>query len=76
MSESSLLPIPTLNDLERLIVNTQHDGRIQRGETTELCRSNGNQASKLLRRLANEGKLAKSGERRGSYYTLGSNARI
>lgn len=62
---------------EQMILSyAQQHGRIKRNEAVELCRLTGNQASKLLSRLANEGKLTKSGERRGSYYTLGANARL
>ena len=62
---------------EQMILSyAQQHGRIKRNEAIELCRLTGDQASKLLSRLANEGKLTKSGERRGSYYTLGSNAKI
>jgi ATP-dependent DNA helicase RecG len=62
---------------EQMILSyAQQHGRIKRNEAVELCRLTGDQASKLLSRLANEGKLTKSGERRGSYYTLGSNAKI
>lgn len=62
---------------EQMILSyAQQHGRIQRSEAAELCRLNSIQASKLLRRLAKEDKLAKFGERRGSYYTLGSKAQI
>lgn len=62
---------------EQMILSyAKQHGRIKRNEAVELCRLTGAQASKLLSRLANEGKLTKSGERRGSYYTLGPNAKI
>ncbi|MFT8643423.1 ATP-binding protein [Gluconacetobacter sp.] len=51
----------------------QHE-RIQRHEAAELCHLNSNQASKLLRRLADESKLIMHGQRRGAYYTLGTKA--
>lgn len=48
--------------------------RITRAEATELCAITPAQASRLLRRLAAQGKLVRRGERRGSFYekpTLG-----
>jgi len=43
-------------------------GQISRAEATELCSLTPDQASRLLRRLAKEGKLELRGERRGSEY--------
>lgn len=45
-------------------------GRITRREAATLCQLSEDQASRLLRRLAAEGKLAKLGERRGSHYQI------
>ncbi|PZS13779.1 MAG: AAA family ATPase [Pseudonocardiales bacterium] len=42
--------------------------QITRAEATELCAITPAQASRLLRRLAAQGKLARRGERRGSFY--------
>jgi len=62
---------------EQMILSyAQQHGRIRRSEAADLCRLTVTQASKLLRRLANEGKLAMVGERRGAHYTLGSEAQI
>jgi ATP-dependent DNA helicase RecG len=48
----------------------QAHGRITRGVAAELCHLGGDQASRLLRRLARENKLKQVGVRRGSYYEL------
>lgn len=47
----------------------QH-GQIKRAEVMELCRLSDDQAWKLLKRLMDNGKVRKHGERRGAYYTL------
>ncbi|MBL8252140.1 MAG: ATPase, partial [Candidatus Competibacter sp.] len=47
----------------------QH-GQIRRSEVMELCRLSEDQAWKLLKRLMDNGKVRKHGERRGAYYTL------
>jgi ATP-dependent DNA helicase RecG len=44
-------------------------GRITRREAVELCSISDDQASYLLRRLAEEGKLRQEGQARGAYYT-------
>ena len=41
---------------------------ISRSEAAELCQLGSDQASRLLRRLRNEGKLVLVGERRGAKY--------
>jgi ATP-dependent DNA helicase RecG len=43
-------------------------GQITRTEAADLCSLTPDQASRLLRRLAKEGKLKLRGERRGSEY--------
>jgi len=43
-------------------------GKITRAEAADLCSLGGDQASRLLRRLADEGKLERHGSRRGSFY--------
>jgi ATP-dependent DNA helicase RecG len=43
-------------------------GSIKRADVMDLCRLTKDQAAKLLTRLANEGKIFKHGERRGSHY--------
>jgi len=45
-------------------------GRITRSEVAELCRLSSHQASRLLRRLVAEEKLAAQGSGRGSWYGL------
>jgi ATP-dependent DNA helicase RecG len=45
-------------------------GRINRAQAAELCAIAPEQAGRLLRRLAAEGKLIQRGERRGSFYEL------
>ena len=51
----------------------QH-GQIKRAEVMELCRLSEDQARTLLARLKGDGRLVQHGERRGSYYTAGSDA--
>ena len=46
-------------------------GRITRGQAMKLCGLGGDQASKLLRRMADQGKLQQVGEKRGTYYERG-----
>lgn len=48
----------------------QH-GRIRRSDIMELCHLSGDEASRLLRRLAQEGVLDAHGQRRWRYYTAG-----
>lgn len=56
---------------EQLVINhIQHHGRIQRRDVMDLCYLSKDQASKLLGRLKDEGKLIQHGARRGSFYTL------
>lgn len=43
-------------------------GRITRSQAADLCAIAPEQASRVLRRLAKQGKLKQRGERRGSYY--------
>lgn len=60
---------------EQLVLNYVHQhGRIRREEAIDLCRLSPKQASSLLTRLRDSGKLVKHGERRGSYYTAGPEA--
>lgn len=44
--------------------------QIKRADVMELCHLTENQAAKLLKRLKDDGRLAQSGERRWSFYTL------
>jgi ATP-dependent DNA helicase RecG len=45
-------------------------GRITRAQAADLCAIAPEQASRVLRRLAQEGKLRQQGERKGTYYEL------
>lgn len=45
-------------------------GRITRAQAADLCAIAPEQASRILRRLAEEGKLRRHGERKGTYYEL------
>lgn len=56
---------------EQMVLNfAKEHGRITRREAASLCQLSDDQASRLLRRLATEGKLVKLGERRGSHYRI------
>ena len=44
--------------------------RITRAQAADLCAIAPEQASRVLRRLAQEGKLRQQGERKGTYYEL------
>lgn len=59
-----------LQHQQMVLSHVQHHGRIQRSEVIELCHLTGDQAAKLLKRLKNEGRLTKHGERRWAFYTL------
>lgn len=50
-------------------------GRISRAQAAELCSIAPAQASRLLGRLTDDGKLVRRGERRGSHYELAGSAR-
>ena len=55
---------------EQLVLNyVQQHGQIRREDVIELCRLSGRQASNLLSRLRDAGKLIAHGTKRGSYYT-------
>ena len=59
---------------EQLVINhIQHHGRIQRQEVMDLCYLSKDQASKLLGRMRDEGKLIQQGQRRGTFYILSGN---
>jgi ATP-dependent DNA helicase RecG len=44
--------------------------RITRAQAADLCATTPEQASRVLRRMAGEGKLEQQGERKGTYYEL------
>jgi len=48
----------------------ESNGRITRRDVMGLCHLDGNQATYLLRRLVNEGRLRLAGQRRGAHYVL------
>jgi len=45
-----------------------HHGRISRSEAAELCRISLYQATRLLRKLVDEGEITRHGQKRGTYY--------
>lgn len=56
---------------EQLVLNyIEQHGQIKRAEVMELCRLSENQASKLLIKLRNQGRLRSRGTRGGTFYTL------
>ena len=60
----------SLQHEQMVLSHVQHHGRIRRSEVVELCHLTEDQAAKLLKRLKDEGRLLKSGERRWAFYTL------
>jgi ATP-dependent DNA helicase RecG len=50
-------------------------GHITRAEVADLCSLSSDQASRLLRRMASEGRLERRGERRGSVYVTSARGR-
>ncbi|MGH3572831.1 MAG: hypothetical protein ACRDUW_13520, partial [Pseudonocardiaceae bacterium] len=57
-----------LQQEQMVLAYVEAHGRTTRTEATELCAITPAQASRLLRRLAAQGKLVRRGERRGSFY--------
>jgi ATP-dependent DNA helicase RecG len=56
---------------EQLVLNyIEQHGQIKRAEVMELCRLSENQASKLLIKLRNQGRLRSRGTGGGTFYTL------
>jgi ATP-dependent DNA helicase RecG len=56
---------------EQLVLNyIEQHGQIKRAEVMELCRLSENQASKLLIKLRNQGRLRSRGTRGGTFYTV------
>jgi ATP-dependent DNA helicase RecG len=58
-----------LQQEQMVLTFVDRHGSITRADAAELCRLGSDQASRLLRRLRDEGKLALAGERRASRYT-------
>lgn len=52
-----------------VLTHVETHGSIKREEVIALCGLNPNQATKLLKRLTDQGELVKQGEKRGAYYT-------
>ena len=62
---------------EQMVLNyVRQYGQIKRAEAMELCRLTDLQARDLLKKLHEASKLARHGEKRGTYYTLGDSAEI
>jgi len=55
---------------EQMILSHAKHNSIQRSVVMELCHLNKDQASRLLTKLKDEGKLIQHGEKRGTFYTL------
>ena len=56
---------------EQMVLNyARQHGSIRRSEVMQLCRLSDDQAWRVLKRLLDDGKLAKQGERRWTVYTL------
>jgi ATP-dependent DNA helicase RecG len=57
-----------LQQEQMVLAYVEAHSQITRAQATELCAITPPQASRLLRRLATQGKLIRRGERRGSFY--------
>ena len=55
---------------QMILAHVRNHGRIKRLEVIELCHLDDGQASRLLTRLTNEGKLVQHGEKKGRFYSL------
>lgn len=60
----------TIQHEQMVLSYVQQHGQIKRAEVMELCRLTEDQAWKLLKRLLEQGKLTKHGERRWAFYTF------
>ncbi len=60
----------SLQNEQMVLSHVRHHGQIRRSEVIDLCRLTQNQAAKLLKRLKEEGRLVKHGERRWAFYTF------
>ncbi|MBK7051646.1 MAG: putative DNA binding domain-containing protein [Rhodoferax sp.] len=60
----------SLQNEQMVLSHVRHHGQIRRSEVIDLCHLTDDQAAKLLKRLKDEGRLVKSGERRWAFYTL------
>ena len=57
-----------LQQEQMVLQYVERHGRITRSETAELCQLGPQQATRLLRRLIDQGKLARHGAKRGAWY--------
>ena len=60
----------SLQNEQMVLSHVRHHGQIRRSEVIDLCHLTDDQAAKLLKRLKDEGRLVKSGERRWAFFTL------
>ena len=60
----------SLQNEQMVLSHVRHHGQIRRSEVIDLCHLTDDQAAKLLKRLKDDGRLVKSGERRWTFYTL------
>ena len=60
----------SLQNEQMVLSHVRHHGQIRRSDVIDLCHLTEDQAAKLLKRLKDDGRLAKSGERRWAFYTL------
>ncbi|MEN9376906.1 MAG: hypothetical protein RL710_2063 [Pseudomonadota bacterium] len=60
----------SLQNEQMVLSHVRHHGQIRRSEVIDLCHLTDDQAAKLLKRLKDDGRLVKSGERRWAFYTL------
>ena len=60
----------SLQNEQMVLSHVRHHGQIRRSEVIDLCHLTEDQAAKLLKRLKDDGRLVKSGERRWAFYTL------
>ncbi len=63
-----------LQNEQMVLAHVRHHGKINRSQVAELCRLTAKQATLLLARLVNEGKLVRHGERRWTVYVDPANA--
>ena len=63
-----------LQNEQMVLGHVRHNGKINRSQVAELCRLTARQATLLLARLVNEGKLVRHGERRWTVYVDPTNA--
>lgn len=67
--------LSSLQHEQMVLAHVANHSRVQRAQVVELCHLSDDQASRLLARLTEEGKLVAHGENKGRYYTLGADIR-